>query len=193
MSTFWNTSSLMRNIAIVFMFIGLLVLPTESALAEGKIYKVLPHLLDLKGKHTSSPSLFERDAYQEFLKENPSLISGIGFDIHWKCPSGHERDLNIVMEIRGSKNYQASPTRKIIKAKAKKYFKTWSRITLSNKEMESIGKIVAWKVSLMEGNETLTEHFSFLWKTPTQNPGNRGTQPRQSEIGPGFRRGFPRQ
>lgn len=181
------------RIVLLCLLVIFIITPASKTFAEGEIYKVLPHLLDQKGRHTVSPSLFERDAYQEFLRENPALVSGIGYDIHWKCPSGHKRDLQIILEIRGSNNYQASPTKKIIKAKAKKYFKTWSRIKLSKKEMKTIGKIVAWKVSLVEGDKTLTEHFSFLWKNPPKKTPGGTSESRQPEIGPRNRRGFPRQ
>ena len=43
----------------------------NAAHAEAKISKVLPHWLDKKGRHTLSPSLFERDAYQAQLPRQP--------------------------------------------------------------------------------------------------------------------------
>jgi len=176
---------------ILFLIICFSVVAPFTAEAEGKVYKVLTHLLDLKGKHRLSPSLFERDAYQEQLRANPQLVSGAAFEIHWKAKDGHKKDNVIQIQIRGSKNYQDKPLTKTIKVKGRKYFKTWSRITLSKKEMQDIGKIVAWKVSLLDEEKVISEHFSFLWKNP---PAPKGKSPNQPSIGPRNKNGdkFPR-
>src|SRR2546422_4200994 len=68
--------------------------------ATAKIVKVLPHLLDEKGRHTLSPSLFERDAYQAILRKNPDKRSGLRFEIHWKAPGTKEVKLRV--EMRGA-------------------------------------------------------------------------------------------
>lgn len=187
-----KASSLLSRLALVALLLTV-AFSCISVQAEGKIYKVLPHLLDLNGKHRNAPSLFERDAYQEFLRKNPDQVSGLGFDIHWKCPDSHKRDLLLTLEIRGSNNYQSAPFQKIIAVKGKKYFKTWSRIMLDREDLESIGKIVAWKATLVEADKgVLTEHLSFLWKTPPP----RATRPEGESIipprDPGARRTFPR-
>ncbi len=67
--------------------IGLFVVLAASALlahaASGKVLKVLPHFLDLQGRHALSPSLFERDAYQAHLRKNPAEVSALRFDVEW--------------------------------------------------------------------------------------------------------------
>ena len=60
-------------------------LPAGAAI--GKVNKVLPHFLDLDGRHSRSPSLFDRDAYQAKLRQQPELCSGVRFDIHWRVRS----------------------------------------------------------------------------------------------------------
>src|SRR5439155_1231097 len=47
----------------------LLALPLRGA--EAKIYKVLPTFIDKEGRHSLSPSLYERDAYQAQLRKHP--------------------------------------------------------------------------------------------------------------------------
>lgn len=168
----------------------LLTLCHLPAQAEGQVYKVLPHLLDLNGRHRDAPSLFARDAYQEFLRSHPDQVSGLSFDVLWKCPNGHKRVLNLKIEIRGSNNYQSIPFSKVVPVQAKKAFKTWTSIILSKEELESIGKIVAWKVSLVEEGVELAGHYSFLWrKPPEESPAQPG---RRINPVPGGR-GFPRQ
>ena len=60
---------------------SILIATVASQAAEGKIIKVLPHLLDKKGRHTLSPSLYERDAYQAKLRTHPEDISALRFDV----------------------------------------------------------------------------------------------------------------
>jgi hypothetical protein len=49
----------------------------SASAAEQRVIKVLPHLMDKEGRVAKSPSLFERDAYQLWLRENPEEQSGI--------------------------------------------------------------------------------------------------------------------
>src|SRR6059036_401414 len=69
--------------------------------STGKVLKVLPHFLDTNGLHTLSPSLYERDAYQAYLRQHPEKRSGIRFDVQWKAkgPSFEPRTLRL--ELRG--------------------------------------------------------------------------------------------
>src|SRR6266567_3807500 len=100
-----------------FKLLPLMLLFSAHALgteaASGRIIKVLPHLLDRGGRHTLSPSLYERDAYQAFLRKNPGQCSGLRFDIQWKAnrvardiverrpASGRTKVLSLVVETPG--------------------------------------------------------------------------------------------
>ena len=53
----------MKRILIV-TFVLFIFGIADACTAASKISKVLPHLLDKQGRHTLSPSLLERDAYQ---------------------------------------------------------------------------------------------------------------------------------
>src|SRR3954471_6825587 len=66
-----------------------------------KVIKVLPHFLDLKGRHSISPSLLDRDAYQKILRENPAKRSGIRFDVQWQAPPFDA--LTLRLEAKGAK------------------------------------------------------------------------------------------
>ena len=70
-----------------------------AAYAGGdRIVKVLPHYLDVHGKHAVSPSLFERDAYQAMLKANPDKRGGMQFDVRWKSGVASRRERVLRLE-----------------------------------------------------------------------------------------------
>src|SRR5437868_1687400 len=69
--------------------------------ANSRIIKVLPHFLDLQGRHTLSPSLFDRDAYQAVLRQHPEQRSALRFDIEWKGKGSGDSSLKIRAEVRG--------------------------------------------------------------------------------------------
>jgi hypothetical protein len=50
----------MRRLIICFTFALLLAAPLAAPAATGKVVKVLPHFLDLKGRHSLTPSLYDR-------------------------------------------------------------------------------------------------------------------------------------
>ena len=60
----------------------------------GRVVKVLPLFLDLKGHDAISPSLFDRDAYQAFLRQHTNDISAIRFDVLWKASNAERRKID---------------------------------------------------------------------------------------------------
>src|SRR5689334_25337849 len=73
----------------------------QSFGATGRVIKVLPHFLDLKGRAALSPSLYDRDAYQVELRDHPEKRSGIRFDMQWKTRGAVWSDLKLRVELRG--------------------------------------------------------------------------------------------
>jgi hypothetical protein len=51
----------MKSVPLIAL-IGLLLATSLLPAAEGRVIKVLPHLFDSQGRHSLSPSLYERDA-----------------------------------------------------------------------------------------------------------------------------------
>ena len=72
-----------RDFHLIVLMILLLTGSGASA-ATGRVVKTLPHFLDLEGRNSVSPSLYDRDAYQAQLRLHPELRSGIRFDILWR-------------------------------------------------------------------------------------------------------------
>src|SRR5262245_61570881 len=89
-----------RSLVLLMLLVS--ALPSAQA-ALGRINKVLPHYLDQEGRHTLAPSLFERDAYQARLRQNPSLRSAIRFDVNWKAVGAPHSNLKLRLELRSSK------------------------------------------------------------------------------------------
>lgn len=131
--------------------------------ATAKILKVLPHFVDSEGRHSLSPSLYERDAYQAFLRNNPRHRSGLRFDIQWKAGPSTAAHLTLRMELRGSKAplEQSLVLEQIVKPK--RLFSRWSALTLSKEAYEKFGDLSAWRTTLWDGDQPLAELKSFLW------------------------------
>lgn len=128
---------------------------------SGKVFKVLPHFLDRAGKAALSPSLFERDAYQAHLRKHPEEISALRFDVNWSA-GGKPANLRLRVEARGGK---AAAQPKVIEATVKPGWtgSTWSAVTLDKAAYEQLGTVVAWRVTLWDGETMLAEQKSFLW------------------------------
>src|SRR5437762_14075294 len=89
----------------LFCALVLLAVSTATALPQSiKILKVLPHYLDHKGRHTVSPSLYERDAYHAWLRKNLDARSSLRFDVHRNARGWKELKLRV--ELQGAAGKQ---------------------------------------------------------------------------------------
>jgi hypothetical protein len=145
----------------VLASLAVLVFTASAAAADARIVKVLPHFLDSAGRHTLHPSLFERDGYQAHLKAHPELCSGMRFDVQWK---GHRLEKGqIKLEVRGAK----TPPRQVETfsndLKSGGLFSRWSAVKVSGEDFKRVGSIIAWRISLWDGDQQLAEQKSFLW------------------------------
>jgi hypothetical protein len=140
----------------------LLICSVNGMAADGKIIKVLPHLLDKNGKHTLSPSLYERDAYQAKLRNSPEEISALRFDVQWKSKASKGAVLKLKIEARGNKAGSKTATLEG-KVNDNGFFSTWSRLPLSKEEYARLGGIGAWRATLWQDDKQIAELKSFLW------------------------------
>lgn len=129
---------------------------------SGKVLKVLPHFLDQQGRHTLSPSLFERDAYQAHLRKKPEEISALRFDVNWSAGGGGVANLRLRVEARGGK---AASQTKVLETNVKPGWtgSAWSAVTLEKEAYQQLGGVTAWRVTLWDGDQMLAEQQSFLW------------------------------
>src|SRR5437870_279641 len=143
----------MSALWIKILLLSCLLNAIPSWAATGRVIKVLPHFLDTNGVHTLRPSLYERDAYQAFLRQHPDLRSGIRFDVEWKCsgPAFDPRKLRI--ELRGIAAGDL-PREATLEQPVRRsgWLGNWTSMGLSNDNYRNFGEVTAWRVTLWEGD-----------------------------------------
>ena len=141
------------------LFLGCCSLPANAASA--KVMKVLPHLLDREGRHSLSPSLYERDAYQVRLRLHPELRAGLRFDVHWKAQLFSEMKMRV--EMRGAHGKDPTTATVEKQVKRRRIFNQWSALLLEGEDYKKFGDLIAWRVTLWDGDTMIAEQQSFLW------------------------------
>ena len=148
------------------LIIACLILGSFTALAAdavtGRIIKVLPLLLDAQGRDATSPSLFDRDAYQFFLRDHASQVSAIRYDVQWKAATIGEK-LKLRVELRGI-GEGGVPKLKMLETEVTPgTYSQWTSLPFGGEDYKKFGSAVAWRVSLWGGDRQLVEQKSFLW------------------------------
>ena len=114
-----------------------------------------------EGRHALSPSLYERDAYQAFLRKNPDQCSGLRFDVQCKAKAADWSRLRLRMEVRGIK--EAKPLVLEQPVRRNPRYHRWSSLTLDGASYQKAGELIAWRATLWEGDKMLAQQKSFLW------------------------------
>jgi len=154
-----------------FAFLFLLALGVQAETAvSGRVLKVLPLFLDLKGRTSVSPSLFERDAYQAQLRKQPALRSGLEFAVNWKASGPKDAPLTLRIELRGGQPGQLPTRATLEQAVTPKggLFGTWTSIKLVGAEYRRVGEVNSWRATLWHGDTLIGEQKSFLWNAEPQ-------------------------
>jgi len=150
----------MRRPILILTFC-LMVCATVSA-ATGKVIKVLPQFLDLKGRVALSPSLYDRDAYQAYLREHTTNVSSMRFVVQWKARGSS--DLKLRVEVRGVAQGGLPPNLVLEQpVKTGLLFNRWAYLPLSGEDYKRIGEVTAWRATLWDGDQLIGEQKSFLW------------------------------
>ncbi|MGA2855003.1 MAG: hypothetical protein ABSE90_12840 [Verrucomicrobiota bacterium] len=137
-----------------------------QAAMPGRVVKVLPLFLDLKGHDAISPSLFDRDAYQAHLRQHTNAVSAIRFDVLWKAPKLKGAKLKLRAELRGV-GEQGMPRQIVLETEVTPaFFRSWTSLKLEGAELRNFGSLVAWRVTLWNGEQLIGEQKSFLWELP---------------------------
>jgi hypothetical protein len=155
----------MRRLIAYISLLVLLALTLPCGAASGRVIKVLPFYLDLQGRHSRSPSLFDRDVYQAYLLQNPEKRSGLMYDVHWKTKGAATAPLRLQIELRGIA--QGNLPKEVVIEKAVQdgggWFGHWTGLILSGEQYKQFGEVTAWRATLWEGQTLLGESTSFLW------------------------------
>lgn len=156
----------MRRSTATVATVFLLVATLSVSAATGRVLKVLPHYLDFKGRHSLSPSLYDRDAYQAVLRQHPEKRSGLRFDVLWRGRAASGTKLKLRAELRGTAKGNL-PTETVLQTEVQvgKSGSTtrWAKLTLAGEDYKKLGEVTAWRVTLWNGDQFVAEQKSFLW------------------------------
>ena len=138
----------------LFAFASAAVAPSE------KILKVLPHFLDQKGRASLSPSLFDRDAYQEVLRGSATKRSGLRFDVQWRA--SYFRAMKVRVEAKGAAGRE--PKTVVLEQAVKPGpLNQWTALAITGDDYKNFGELISWRATLLDGTNVLAEQKSFLW------------------------------
>jgi hypothetical protein len=153
------------KVRLVFQLVVPLLLLTASvaSAASGRVVKVLPHFLDLEGRHSVSPSLYDRDAYQAELRKYPEKRSGIRFDILWRARGAAKEKAKLRVELRGTAKGNLPSETTIETEVTITGTGHWALVKLDGENYKKFGEVTAWRVTLWSGDQLLGEQKSFLW------------------------------
>lgn len=129
----------------------------------GKISKVLPLFLDSKGRSSLSPSLFERDAYQDLLRKSPAQRSTLSFEVQWDARAVPANGLTLRLELRTSRREFDRPFLLETACQPGRWFSTWTQLRVPTDQFKALGEVTAWRATLWLGEAKLAEQTSFLW------------------------------
>jgi hypothetical protein len=146
-----------------FLVLALLLAAPTVWAGEGRVIKVLPQLLDSKGRHALSPSLYERDAYQLVLRKSPAKQAGLRLAVQWKAKNVDWAKLTLRAEMRGLTDNVIHSVSLEEPVQKKGRFSHWAEFRIEGATFRDFGQLVAWRVSLWEGDLQLGHLESFLW------------------------------
>lgn len=153
----------MRALCVFLLTLGLFATAHAADTVTGRVIKVLPLLLDQKGRAALSPSLFDRDAYQAQLRGHTNLVSAIRYDVQWSASHAGNKKLTLRLELRGVDTANL-PKLKTLEAEVSPgFFSKWTQLTLGGEEYKKFGSVTAWRATLWDGDRLLGEDKSFLW------------------------------
>jgi hypothetical protein len=156
--------SLMRRLFVWLLWAGWLAAALSAPAATGRVIKVLPQFLDLKGRNSSSPSLYERDAFQAFLRQHTNQISTVKFNIQWRTAGKPAGPVKLRVELHGILRNEL-PEELVLEKPVEPsgWFGRWTAISLRPEEFQKLGEVTGWRVTLWENGQRLGEQQSFLW------------------------------
>jgi hypothetical protein len=152
----------MRRLFVVLFLLGSLAAVSAADAPKGSVVKVLPLFLDLKGHDALSPSLFDRDAYQFYLRAHSNEISAVRFDVQWSAANTGKSELKLRLELRGS-GTNSLPHQATLEQTIAPGSGHWASLTLGGDDRKNFGDVTAWRATLWAGDEMLGEQKSFLW------------------------------
>ncbi|MGO9584884.1 MAG: hypothetical protein ACLP2Y_01570 [Limisphaerales bacterium] len=153
----------MRRLLVILLLLGSLSATFAADAVSGRIIKVLPLLLDPKSRDAVSPSLYDRDAYQVYLRQHTNEISAVRFDVLWKASNARSAKLKLRVELRGIGPGGLPRQTTLEQSVTPGFFRRWTSLTLGGADYKNSGELVAWRATLWSDDQLLGEQKSFLW------------------------------
>jgi hypothetical protein len=156
-----HTIPVMRRIFIVLAIVFWLAPAVQAG--QGSVVKVLSQLLDQHGRQTLSPSLYERDAYQVRLRKDPKLRGGARLAVQWKAKKVDWAKLTLRAEMRCLLEDNLHTVTMEEPAVKNGWLSNWAEFRIEGADYKNFGQLVAWRVTLWEGDHQIGALESFLW------------------------------
>jgi len=153
----------MRRFIAALLLLSVWGTAFASGPATGRVVKVLPLLLDAHGHDAVSPSLYDRDAYQFYLRQHTNEISAVRFDVLWKAADVSREKLTLRVELHGIGTNNLPRQATLEQTVTPGFFRRWTALTLTGEDYRNFGELVAWRASLWSDDRLLAEQKSFLW------------------------------
>ena len=149
---------------MILLLLGSLATVFASGAETGHIVKVLPLFLNHKGQDAISPSLYDRDAYQVYLREHTNEVSAIRFDVLWRAMNAGDAKLKLRLELRGIGPDNLPRQTTLEQPVEPHFFRHWTSFPMAGDDYKKFGNVVAWRVTLWADDRMLGEQESFLWR-----------------------------
>jgi len=139
-------------------------LPAETTM-DYEVMKVNHEFIDEKGDtHTVIADLVAKAKHQRQL-ESSGLAAGIRFIVHWRAPSSKIPNFVVKVEARG---FDANTQREVVETAVKTYpqtpsFSGWAFLDIKDEAFKRLGKLMAWKVTLLQNDQPVAVRKSFMW------------------------------
>jgi hypothetical protein len=153
----------MRRFFGTLFLLGLVATAFASDTVTGRVLKVLPLFLDARGRDAVSPSLYDRDAYQVYLRGHTNEISAMRFDVLWKAANAGEARLKLRLELRSVSTNSLPRQTTLEQPVTPGHFSRWTALTLGGADYGTFGELIAWRATLWSEDQLLAEQKSFLW------------------------------
>ena len=153
----------MRSFFVALLLLGSLATAFASDTVTGRVVKVLPMFLDHQGRDALSPSLYDRDAYQAYLRQHTNEISALRLDVLWKASDPGSAKLKLRLELH-SVGADGLPRQITLEQPVTPGFlRRWTSLTVAGTDYKNFGELVAWRATLWSDDRLLGEQKSFLW------------------------------
>jgi hypothetical protein len=148
---------------MILFLLGSLAAMSAAETSTGRVFKVLPLLLDAQGRDAITPSLYDRDAYQAQLRAHPEQSAALRVAVLWNAAQTGDKKIKLRVELRGVDTNSLPRQVTLEQEVMPKFFRQWSSLTLGGADYKNFGAVSAWHATLWSGDQMLAEQKSFLW------------------------------